>query len=209
MQRDKSIIKDALKIPVKEFPCLLLVIFFFFVLGGTSGIASMKSLADLMGTNYLLDSVHTSSIDILNGFIHQLLLNTALYFMIVLAGIWMPGILLTTAGIILKGFILGAGSMGLMRCANTTDTIGILLCILLPESATVILMMNFARKSFQEWLSRAKTYFTGNRLILATTYLKGIYAGFKALILLVSAGYFISCGGLHVLNLMFDAATGK
>jgi len=209
MKKDKSIFDDVLRISLKDHPYLILVVLFCMLLGIAAGAASIPPLANIMGSDYLVSSLSGYSTVNLRALLHQSLLNTSLYLLLILSRIWIPGILFTVFGMTVKGFFIGIGIFAFIHCYGSAGIVGILLSLLLPECAMLILMSNASLKSLQAWLVRTKAYLTGNTPIITQMDLRGIYAGLTVLLLFTIAGHFVSYAGTRLFYLIFDVASGR
>lgn len=207
-KQDKAALKASFRIQIKAHPYLMLALLFLLICGITAGAATMEPLLSLRGNQYiakcLLSSIHGFPLNV-RSVVQLFLLDSSLFLFVLLAGIWIPGVIFTSIGIILKGFLLGACVCSFIWCWGIVGVTGALLTVLLPGGLTLLVIVSFSEKSFLQWADRAEEFFRGQYLPISAEYIKSFLHSGKALCLSMLIEYFFSAVGVLFFRLLFDA----
>lgn len=209
---DKITLKESLHIPIKSNPYCVLVLIFLLVCGIAAGAATMNSLLLIMGEEYVSNSLLEAckgSVIHFRPIFQLLFVNILLLILCAVAGVWLPGVVFSSLGLLLKGFCIGAGICAFVGKWGFIGALGAFLSILLPGSITLLAICAVTRRSLLEWLRRTRSYLKGQREGISLLYLKNVFTSLKALLIGLSIELLFSYAGLSLFTSVFDASASR
>ena len=210
--KDEKKLKEAYSISIRQNPYSVLVLLFLLICGLAAGSATLDLLLPALGEGYLPEFINASYHQSMFSFrsaLQLFLLNLSLFLMTVLSGLWIPGILFSTIGFLLKMFITGVAVSALISEFGFAGALTSLLAIVFPGALTLLSICSMAQKSIQEWLIRTRVFCAGMRPSFSPTYLQSILLGLKGLFLGLFVELLLSALGLHLCYTIFDAFAAR
>jgi hypothetical protein len=103
-----------------------------------------------------------------------------------MSGIWIPGLLLSIMGLILKGFLDGFVTGAILSEMGAAGIPVLIFAVFLPETIILAILTAAFVKSFNEWRIRVKDFSLGRKCIpVSKTFIKEALLFFFLIVLTV------------------------
>ncbi|MEE0682218.1 MAG: stage II sporulation protein M [Candidatus Gastranaerophilaceae bacterium] len=160
---------------LSDHPVLAIVIIFIFIFGCVTGVATVLTQDGEVIAKYYENIVMYAgdAAPALGASLLRSVLTTVLYVAIILlSGIWLPGIAPAALAIVIKGFIFGMSSGAILHSAGMKDVFVFLTAIVIPEVLLFIPSILLCIASFSVWRQNAHLKLKFGRSTLDEKFLK-------------------------------------
>lgn len=166
MIKNSASISTRLKAHIKSEIYFYLALLFILIIGLAAGITSVNSLDDPQRGLHMSKSfayIAQYGYEFWPCFIRSFCINTIIFGLVMLSGIWTAGILTCAAGVLIKGFLVGYSLQSFIVSFSTKSPLFIICTFLLAWLPQTVLILYISAVSLREWFTRAAFMFNKRR----------------------------------------------